>query len=41
MTDGTDEAWLARRSRRQRWIAWLVVVALALPSTAALWSLAS
>ncbi|MGI8946937.1 MAG: hypothetical protein ACR2FV_02960 [Ornithinimicrobium sp.] len=41
MTDGTDDAWFDRRARRQRWIAWLVVLALALPSTAALWSFAS
>lgn len=40
-TDDTDDAWLGRRARRHRWVAWLVVLALALPSTAAIWSFVS
>lgn len=35
------EDWLERKARRQRWVAYLVILALALPSTAMLWSLAS
>lgn len=41
-TDGlSDDAWRDRRDRRRRLVALLVILALALPSSAALWSLAS
>ena len=39
--DADDGVWLDGRARRQRWVAYLVILALALPSTAVLWSLAS
>lgn len=41
-TDGvSDDAWRDRRDRRRRLVALLVILALALPSSAALWSLVS
>lgn len=41
MSQRIDDPWRARFDRRRRLVAWLVIFALALPSTAAVWSVAT